>query len=61
MRNRTGQSTLEYVIILAAIIAAIIAFSGGFQTNLSTMLGNVGSSMQSAGSRISLGAGGGSQ
>ncbi len=61
MRNSTGQSTLEYVIILAAIIAAIIAFSGGFGRNISSMMGNVGNSMQSAGDRINLGAGGGSQ
>jgi Flp pilus assembly pilin Flp len=61
MRNRTGQSTLEYVIILTAIIVAILAFSGRFGGNIGTMMGNVGNSMQSAGDRIQLGAGGGSQ
>ncbi len=61
MRNRTGQSTLEYVIILTAIIAAILAFSGGFGRNISNTLTHVGDSMQSAGDRINLGAGGGSQ
>jgi Flp pilus assembly pilin Flp len=31
---RKGQSTLEYVIILAAVVAAIIAIGGMLQTKL---------------------------
>lgn len=30
MRKCKGQSTLEYVIILTAIIAVILVFAGGF-------------------------------
>ena len=41
-RSRKGQSTLEYVIILAAIVGAIIAFSISFKSNLTSSYNELG-------------------
>jgi Flp pilus assembly pilin Flp len=53
MRSEKGQSTLEYVIVLAAIIAAIIVFATGtFRTRLSDSLNNVSNQMSNVIGRI---------
>jgi Flp pilus assembly pilin Flp len=53
VRNKKGQSTLEYVIVLAAIIAAIIVFATGtFKNRLSNSLDDVSNQMQNVIGRI---------
>ena len=52
-RNKKGQSTLEYVIVLAAIISAIIIFAKGtFTSRLGNALDNVTNQMQNVIGRI---------
>ncbi len=47
MFGKKGQSTLEYVIILTAIIAVVIAFAAGaFRQNVQNSLEHVGTQMQ---------------
>ena len=42
IKNKRGQSTVEYVLLVTAVLAVIIAFvtskNGGFQTTLNTTL-----------------------
>lgn len=45
-RFRNGQSTLEYVIILAAVVGAIIAVSLMFKPKLSATYGTLTDKMQ---------------
>ena len=54
MRKRTkGQSTLEYIIVLAVIIAAIILFAATtFKTKYRDALGNVTDQMTNVMDRI---------
>ncbi|MFZ5800493.1 MAG: hypothetical protein ACOY3D_03825 [Candidatus Omnitrophota bacterium] len=52
-RSRKAQSTLEYVIVLAAVIAAIIVFATGtFSTRLENGLNSVANSMENVIERI---------
>lgn len=52
-RNRKAQSTLEYVIVLAAIIAAVIIFATGtFTTKINSSLEHVANEMQNVVQRI---------
>ena len=52
-RNRKAQSTLEYVIVLAVVIAAIIAFATGtFRLRLGNALDNVSNEMVNVIGRI---------
>ena len=52
-RNRKGQSTLEYVIVLAVIITAMITFAGGaFKQRLSNALDTATNSMEGVVGRI---------
>ena len=44
-RFRQGQSTLEYVIILAAVVGAIIAVGLMIKTNLGSSYGKLGTKM----------------
>jgi Flp pilus assembly pilin Flp len=44
---RKGQSTLEYVIILAAVVGAIIAVGVLIKGNLNTSYTTLGNTMQS--------------
>ncbi|MCX5693759.1 MAG: hypothetical protein NT014_01295 [Candidatus Omnitrophica bacterium] len=44
---RSGQSTLEYVIILAAVVGAIIAVGILIKGNLNTSYTKLGDKMQS--------------
>lgn len=41
-----GQSTLEYVIILAAVVGAIIVIANVFKPKLQTSYDTIGTSMQ---------------
>jgi len=45
-RLRKGQSTLEYVIILAAVVGAIIAVAAMFKPKLTTTYDNLTTKMQ---------------
>ncbi len=40
--NKRGQSTLEYLLILAGIIAALMIFKGTVQTRVNTALDKAG-------------------
>jgi Flp pilus assembly pilin Flp len=46
-RLRKGQSTLEYVIILAAVVGAIIAVAAALGPKISGGYGKLGDTMQS--------------
>lgn len=53
MLSRRGQSTLEYVIILTAIIAVVIAFAGVFlRTKVQSSLENVANQMENETKKI---------
>jgi len=53
MFKNKGQSTLEYVIVLTAIIAVVLVFAGGLlRANVRTSLQHVGSEMQQSVQRI---------
>ena len=53
MKARKGQSTLEYVIILTAIIAVIIVFAGGvLKTKTQSTLEHVATQMDNQAQRI---------
>ena len=56
LRNRKGQSTLEYIILVSAIIAIILIFlgpSGIFQKRLNATLDQVSNGMSNMSDRIS--------
>jgi uncharacterized protein (UPF0333 family) len=58
--NKRGQSTVEYVLLVAAVIAVMIAFatnqhSGGFQATLNTTLGSASDQMSNMSARIAKG------
>lgn len=46
MRTRRGQSTLEYVIILAAVIGAIIVVASVLRPKIQNSYDNLGNKMQ---------------
>lgn len=46
-RFSRGQSTLEYVIILAAVVGAIIAVAAAFKPKLEGTYGTLGDKMES--------------
>ncbi|MBP7215875.1 MAG: class III signal peptide-containing protein [Candidatus Omnitrophica bacterium] len=52
MLKRKGQSTLEYVLILTAIIAAVIVVARAIGTNVQTSLTSVGTEMQKQAAKI---------
>lgn len=43
--SRKGQSTLEYVIILAAVVGAIIAIGATLKGKMTTSYANLGTTM----------------
>ena len=50
LKNKKGQSTVEYVLLVTAVVAVIIAFVGGnnqngFQHQLNTTLNDVSAEM----------------
>lgn len=52
--NRKGQNTIEYVIVVAVVIAAILAFlgpSGPFRSALNTTLNTATGTMEMMSSR----------
>ena len=52
-KQRKGQSVLEYVIVLTAIIAVIIVVARGAITNgVTSMMSGAGTSITSAASRL---------
>ena len=60
MLNRKGQSTLEYVIIITAIIAAVILGATTFlKPRVESSLDHVTTQMQSGVERVQFGGGGG--
>lgn len=46
-RKRSGQSTLEYVIILAAVVGAIIAVAAALKPKITGTYDTLGTKMQS--------------
>lgn len=53
VRHKKGQSTLEYVIVLAAVISGIILFATGtFKTRLGNAMNDVTNQMQNVIGRI---------
>ena len=48
--NRRGQSTLEYLLILTGIIAALLIFKGTVQTKVNTALDKAGDTIEGASS-----------
>jgi len=57
IKNKRGQSTVEYVLLVTAVLVVIIAFvstkNGGFQGQLNSSLNAVASDMNSMGDRLS--------
>jgi uncharacterized protein (UPF0333 family) len=52
-QNKKAQSTLEYIIVLAVIIAAVIAFATGtFREKYGNALGNLAENMVDVVGRI---------
>lgn len=49
-----GQSTLEYVIILAAVVGAIILVAGMLKTKLNDSYGTLGTKMQTKVNEVNL-------
>jgi Flp pilus assembly pilin Flp len=58
IKNKRGQSTVEYVLLVTAVLAVIIAFvsgsgNGGFQSQLNTTLNQATNEMNSEAGRLS--------
>ena len=57
IKNKRGQSTVEYVLLVTAVLAVIIAFvtskNGGFQTQLNTTLNTATSDMSTIATTLS--------
>lgn len=53
--SRNGQSTLEYVIILAAVVGAIIAIGAALKTKMSSSFGTLTNTMGDKVSSVSFG------
>jgi Flp pilus assembly pilin Flp len=45
-RSKRGQSTLEYVIILAVVIGAVIVIAKGLKTRLTSSYDTLGTTME---------------
>lgn len=52
MRKRKGQSTLEYIIILSAIVLALMAGRGMIKTAVNQSLNDTSKSMTNATGRL---------
>ena len=56
-KKKKGQSTLEYIILVVAVVAVLVGFlatsNGGFQTAVNSTLSSGTSGMKNMGSRIS--------
>ena len=56
-RRMRGQSTLEYVLIMAAVLAAVIAASVAFSTKAQSTIDKSGEAVGSAADKIKTGLG----
>ena len=56
LKNKKGQSTLEYIILVTAVVAVLLVFlapgKGVFSTTLNTSLGKVSNGMGRFADRI---------
>lgn len=53
MDKRNGQSTLEYIIVLAIVIAAIVLFAkGGFKNKVTWMLNHSADQIEIVANRV---------
>jgi len=56
IKNKRGQSTVEYVLLVTAVVAVMIAFSTGsnssFKTQLNSALNSVASDMNTMASSL---------
>ena len=56
LKNKKGQSTLEYIILMTAVVVAIIAFvvkgDSPFKQSLNATLNSATTEMQSMGGKI---------
>jgi len=55
MKRCKGQSTLEYVIILAAVIGAVVVIAGYVKGNLETSQKTLGNTMATKVSSVTFG------
>lgn len=56
MLGKKGQSTLEYVVVLTAIIAVVVAFAAGFlRTKVKSSLEHVSNQMEGEVNKIDFG------
>jgi len=56
MQRRKGQSTLEYVLVLTAIIAVIVVFAAGFlRQRVTGTLEHVSNQMEKQANKIDIG------
>lgn len=54
LKNRRGQSTLEYIILVAAVVVALLAFlPGTFSTAFNNTIAVTANDMQDMANRIS--------
>jgi uncharacterized protein (UPF0333 family) len=54
LKNRRGQSTLEYIILVAAVVVALLAFlPGTFSTAFNNTIATSANSMEDMANRIS--------
>lgn len=49
---RRGQSTLEYILVLAAILAAVIIGAGVMKTEVGTVITDSGATISSASGKL---------
>lgn len=54
---RRGQSTLEYILILAAILAAVVAASVAFQNKAKATVDKAGETIDAAAGKVKTGLG----
>ncbi len=55
LKNKKGQSTLEYIILVTAVVAVLLVFlgpSGVFRTSYNSTLNEVTGGMQTLSNRI---------
>ena len=52
LRSRTGQSILEYLVIVTVVIVAIVAIRGAVQGNMTTLFNNAATQTGTAAGKI---------
>lgn len=58
LRNKRGQNTLEYVLMMAMVAGLVLAVFGMFQTQIKNAVTNVGNRITAAINQVGSGAGG---